>query len=138
MKDNGVPHNILDGHVKEYGVKGLSEFCRLPYWDASTSHLLDYMHIAKNNGHRIMEANMGEDFNEKTKKAMQELSIMPSLTRRENPQQPAWCHPNADIRKEAAKWMNKMPLPRTWCNDHTMAYKSANLPLISSWYEHDT
>jgi hypothetical protein len=114
-----VPKKVIDVHIRDHGVKGLTPFARLlPYWDTSTDHLFEYMHVQKNNGQRITDSLFGMDVTASTIQAMHDMEIHPNLTR-EVPDEPHWCFP-AEIAPIAKAWANDLRVPRDWCNDHTM------------------
>lgn len=120
-----MPAAVIDTHIRDYGVKGLTPFAEfLSYWNTALCHLLEYMHIQKNNWQRVTEMMFGRDVDTKTIQAMRDLFIHPNVTREVNPDSPHWRFP-PEIEDVVAHWIRALKLPRDWCNDHGAAFKGA-------------
>jgi hypothetical protein len=62
MIQNGAPTSAVDAQKSQRGVKGPSALSKLPYWDMSKNHLVDYMHSGKNTFQRVFESLVGQDY----------------------------------------------------------------------------
>ena len=55
MRLVGKTREAVKSTWKRMGVKYMPQWARLPYFDWAEDMLLDYMHICKNNGHRVRQ-----------------------------------------------------------------------------------
>lgn len=62
----------------ECGVKGTTAFVELlHYWRWDSSHMLDYMHMVKNNGQAACDLIRGKDLNDAYWELMADLRMIP-------------------------------------------------------------
>jgi hypothetical protein len=85
LKDRGVDPLIIKDESKASGFRGASAFSKLPYMDMQWSFPPEYMHMTKNNVHRIMQILAGRDYTVATMTAIRDygmhkgMMVMPGM-----------------------------------------------------------
>jgi hypothetical protein len=83
--DRGVDRLIIEDESKASGFRGASAFAKLPYMDLQWSFPPEYMHMTKNNVHRIMQILAGRDYTVATMTAIRDygmhkgMMVMPGM-----------------------------------------------------------
>jgi hypothetical protein len=75
----GVAASIIREESRDSGFRGASAFSELPYMDMQWSFPPEYMHMTKNNVHRIMEMMAGLDYTEATMTAIRDFGMHPGM-----------------------------------------------------------
>lgn len=80
LRKAGAAESVVKAIIQAEGVKGVPCWTRLEYFDWANDMLLDYMHITKNNGHRIRTMLAQADPNPSaTMQAIKEVSPHPNM-----------------------------------------------------------
>lgn len=79
LVDRKVNPNIIKEESKYSGFRGASAFSALPYLDLQWAFPPEYMHMTKNNVHRMMEMMAGLDYTEASMTAIRDFHPHPGM-----------------------------------------------------------
>jgi hypothetical protein len=73
QEDEDALPDRIEAFIQEHGIKSASALCRLGYWDRIRNHLLDAMHMNKNNGARLFDTLAGRNHGPRVEQVMHKL-----------------------------------------------------------------